>query len=189
MTQVTLRKANVIQLSINEALKGLDFPEIVSINEFQTPSDVLVEASDKFGKNVSRRKALLTALYDIRKSVGAANFQAGIDSRLADLSALDKDIQFYSRIVGMKPQESIAVITGKLDKIRNRKDESGYYSRESEVQASVFPAQYLAIAKSTLAQLKKDKQKIQDELLELNVRTEITLSERTVKTLTEENIL
>lgn len=190
MTQsVTLRKANAIQLSINEALKGLEFPEIVSINEFQTPKDVMAQASEKFAKNMGRRTALTTALYEIRKSVGAANFQAGVDNRLAELSLLDKDFQFYSRLASCKVAESSAIINGKLEKIRNRKDEGAYYGRESEVQTSIFTQEFLADAKLTLAQLKKQKQQIQDELLELNVRTEIALSEQAVKTLSEENIL
>jgi hypothetical protein len=75
-----------------------------------------------------------------------------------------------------------------LDKIRNRKEDS-YYGRNEEVSTSIFTSQEIDNFKNVLAVSKKQKQKLQDELLELNVRTEITLSEQTVATLTKENIL
>jgi hypothetical protein len=57
------------------------------------------------------------------------------------------------------------------------------------VSTSIFTSQEIDNFKNVLAVSKKQKQKLQDELLELNVRTEITLSEQTVATLTKENIL
>lgn len=185
---ITLRKANAIQASINEAVKALDFNTTVSINEFQTVEDEFIQASTKFFNNVTRRMALLDALYEIRKAVGTANFNASIDSRLADVARLEKDIQFYGQHAINKVRETSAVINGKLDKIRNRKEDT-YYGRNEEVNTCIFTDSDLTKFKEVLAFAKKHKQKLQDELLEANVRTEITLSDSAVETLKKENIL
>lgn len=185
---VTLRKANAIQASINEALKGLEFNDTVSINEFQNVAEAFDAASTKFISNLARRLDLTSALYEIRKSVGSANYNASIDSRLAEVARLEKDIQFFGKYASAKVRESDAVINGKLDKIRNRKEDT-YYGRNEEVSTSIFTTEQVEKFKQSLASAKKQKQKLQDELLEANVRTEITLSEQTVATLTKENIL
>jgi hypothetical protein len=65
--EVTLRKANALQIAINEALKGLEFTEVVILNEFQNAQDEIKNARDKFMANLTRRSKLLSALYEIRK--------------------------------------------------------------------------------------------------------------------------
>lgn len=186
--KVTLRKANVIQASINEALKGLEFSDTVSINEFQNAQDVLTTANARFIENVLRRQLLLDALYDIRTQVGEANHKANIDGRLAEVARLEKDIQFFAKFAASRVHEDPQVIAGKLSKIRNRKDES-YYGRDEFVITAILAVDQVEKFKATVADLKKRKQKLQDELLEANVRTEIELSATTVSTLTKENIL
>ena len=44
-------------------------------------------------------------------------------------------------------------------------------------------------SKTRVAELKKDKQKLQDAILEANVRNEIALDETTVKTLQAEGLV
>jgi hypothetical protein len=184
---ITLRKASAIQTSINEVLKSLDFNTTISINEFQDVEGELQKASSKFYTNVTRRIDLLNALYEIRKAVSSANYKASVDTSLADIARLEKDIQFYGQHAINKVRETNAVITGKLDRIRNRKEDS--YIRHEEVNTCVFTEDDLNKFKGALAIAKKQKQKLQDDLLEVNVRTEITLSDSAAETLKKENIL
>lgn len=185
--QVSLRKANALQVAINETLKGLEFKAEVAINEFQKPEDMIASANQTFFENVARRTALLKALYEVRKATATANATGGIDNRLADLAFLEKEVQFYSS--NAKTQERLAaeVITGKLEKIANRTEDS-YYAK-AEVETSVFTKEDIKTLNGLAVAAKKAKQKLQDELLELNVRTTITLSDEAVATLTAEDIL
>ena len=91
-------------------------------------------------------------------------------------------------IAGQKPVMDMEVIKGRLDKIKNRKDDDSYSYRDS-ISTSVIGKEQIAQAKAEIKKLKKEKQKINDENLDLNVKTEIPLSEETVKVLTEEGIL
>jgi hypothetical protein len=79
------------------------------------------------------------------------------------------------------------VIKGRLDRIKNR-DDKEYYGRDT-VSTSVFGKDQIAQAKSEIKNLKKQKQKVNDENLDLNFKTEIPLSEDTVAVLTDEGIL
>jgi hypothetical protein len=89
-------------------------------------------------------------------------------------------------------QDSIVVIQGKLEKLKapesanSRRSLYGYSDTVgtgvlTQTQVDAFKAEQLA--------LKKDKQKLNDEVLELNVRTEIALSDETVAVLTSEGLV
>lgn len=185
--QVSLRKANALQVAINETLKGLEFKAEISINEFQKPEATIEAASKTFFANVDRRGSLLRSLYEIRKAVATANAANDIDNRLADLALLEKDFAFFTSHSKTKERLDSEVIHGKIVKIANRTEDS-YYAK-AEVETSIFTQEDIKELNRLAVAAKKAKQKLQDELLELNVRTTITLSDAAVATLTAEDIL
>jgi hypothetical protein len=185
MMNLTLRKANAVQTLINDTLKGLEFNQTVSIDEFQNVAETLTLAQEKFSADIARRERLLEALYAIRKGVSQANAQFGIDTKLADIAHLEKQIQFYSKYVSEKVQESLEVIENRLNKIRNKGE--GYY--QDSISVSLFNANDLTNFKNIVTFSRKQKQKAQDEILELNVQTVIEITEEVEKTLKFEGIL
>lgn len=189
--KLTLRKANAIQTAINDALKGIETVTTIRVNEFQDAEREIRHASEKLMANFARKEKLNSALYEIRKSVGRANAQAGVDDKLADIAHLEKSIQLYSGFVTQQVREPVAVLAGKLDKIRNRKEDSrvSLYGREDDVQTSVMTEEDIQSFKVLVAKAKKSKQKLQDEVLELNVRTEIEVSAEAEKTLQAEGLI
>lgn len=182
---ITLRKANAIQTSINDVLKNISFNTDVTLNEFVDPTVVIARAQHELGENLRRREKLLNALYEIRKSVGAANAQVGIDSRLADVAHLEKQYQFVHELANRSLALEHQVVTGKLDKIRNRKEDNArsIYGRDDEVSTSILQQLDLDTFRSQASAYRKEKQKLQDEILELNVQTQIQLSNSTVEIL------
>ena len=186
---ITLRKANAIQNSINEVLKNLAFDTQVSINEFQIPQTVISQTEETFAKNLARRDHLWIAMFEIRKLVAKGNDMSGINNMLADVAHLERQIQFFNGLATKSPKDDMSVIKGKLDKIRNSTEESRIYGRRDEVIVSVLEKEDIAGFQQVVAQSKRAKQQLQDQLLEMNVRTEIPLSEQTVKTLTDEGII
>jgi len=168
--QVSLRKANALQVLINEALKGLEFKADVSINEFQAPAKEIELAKQKFDRNLQRRGNLISALYDIRTKVASANAENNIDNLLADLARIEKDLVFFAPFAKANVQTDLKVIGGKLEKIAN-------------------PDSDLEDFRSNLSLAKKKKQALQDALLEANVRTTIELAAGTVEVLKAEDII
>ena len=186
---ISLRKANAIQNSINEAIRGIDVRTSIEINEFQDPGSTLENANNELISNDARRQKLLLAFYNIRGLVGTANNQAGIDVNLAKAAFIDKRISQLEDLASAKPVTDLPVLLGKLAKIRERKDDARLYGRDDSVTTSVLSQDQINQAKSEIKNLKKQKQKINDEVLELNIKTELPLSEEVVNTLQSEGIL
>ena len=183
---ITLRKANAVQLSINEMIKGMSFDSSVQLNEFE-PATVQIDAvRSTFETHRATRAKLVGALYEIRKAVARANADESINDMLAEVAMLEKEIQFNNTYATKSPRLSDAVIEGKLSKLKEAKDD--YYGR-NEVNTGIFTAEEVNDFKRTVADLKRQKQKLQDTLLELNVQTEIELDEETARFLERADIL
>lgn len=188
---ISLRKANAIQNNINEAIRGIKIETTVELNEFQDVAAELQKANDLVITNDARRQKLLLSLYNIRGLVGTANASCGIDLNLAKAAFIDKRIGQLEELASVKPVTALDVIKGKLEKIKNLKDEarSRIYGYGDTVNTTVISQDQIDQAKSEILNLKKQKQKLNDEILELNIKTEIPLSDETVKLLQAEGLL
>lgn len=185
--KISLRKANMLQAAINEVIASLDLTVDVKINEFERPGDKVEAAVARFSANITRRVGLLDALYAMRESVSNANTSSGINTLLATVARNEKDIVFLSKLAKLEPAMEKDVIIGKLGKIKGRSED--YYGREDLVMTNIFSSEQLRKFKDDLAAVKKAKVALQDKLLELNVRTEIELSDTVVELLKAENLL
>lgn len=190
---LTLRKANAVQAGINDAIKGIKIQATLELNEFQDVQTAMVKANETLFANDSRRQRLLLSLYNIRGLVGAANAQSGIDMKLATAAFLDKRVAQLDELAKLEPVTDLAVINGKLDKIRNPQTgetaRRGIYGYTDTVSTTVVSVEQLAAIKLEIQNLKKQKQKLNDEILELNIKTEIPLSEDVVAALQAEGLI
>ncbi len=188
---ITLRKANAIQNSINDAIKSIKIEKTIDLNEFQDIGAELQKANANLINNDGRRQKLLLALYNIRGLVGVANAQSGIDVNLAKAAFIDKRIAQLEELAGAGAMIDLTVLSGKIEKIKNLKDEarSRIYGYGDTVNTSVVTQDQIDQAKGEILNLKKQKQKLNDEILELNIKTEIPLSEDVVQTLQAEGLI
>lgn len=188
---ISLRKANAIQLAINDAIKGIQTVTSVELNEFQDVEQELQRANTALFQADARRQKLLITLYNIRGLVGAANAQNGIDLNLAKAAFIDKRIAQIEAIAGQEAMVSLDVLKGKLEKIRSRPADSRatIYGRDDTVTTSVITQEQINQAKAEILSLRKQKQKLNDEILELNIKTEIPLSDEIVQTLQAEGLI
>jgi uncharacterized protein YdcH (DUF465 family) len=189
---ITLRKANAVQNSINDAVKNIRVELTLELNEFQNVEDTLSKANNELITNDGRRQNLTMALYNIRALVGTANAASGIDTALAKAAFIDKRIGQLEQLAGGTEITSLEVIKGKLEKMKNDKGENtrrSIYGYSDTVSTGILSKEQIAQAKTEILNLKKQKQKLNDEILELNIKTEIPLSDDTVATLTAEGLL
>lgn len=187
--KITLRKANAVQNSIQEAIKTLKVDRSIELNEFQNVEAELEKAVSSLDAAVTRRDNLVTALYAVRAQVGAANASAGIDQKLTEGALIDKRIGFAEETAKAVEMTALDVVKGKLEKLRNTESKSRIYGYNETVTTSVVTAEAIARAKAQVLELKKAKQKVNDEVLELNIRTEITLDAVVVQTLVDEGLV
>jgi hypothetical protein len=189
---ITLRKASAIQNSINDAVKSIKVELTVELNEFVNVETALAKANGDMVANDGRRQRLTMALYNIRALVGTANAQSGIDTNLAKAAFIDKRIGQLEELAKATEITDLDVIKGKLDKIKNDKGETSrrsIYGYSDTVSTSVISKAQIDQAKAEILNLKKQKQKLNDEILELNIKTEIPLSDEVVATLQAEGLL
>jgi len=188
---ISLRKAAALQNSIQDAIKSIEVVTTVELNEFQDVLTELKKANDTLFANDTRRQRLLLALYNIRGLVGTANAQNGVDLKLATAAFVDKRVGQLDEFAKCKPVTDVAVLTGKLEKLRNDKSDNRarIYGYSDTVSTSVFSQEQLDAVHAEIKNLKRQKQKLNDEILELNIKTEIPLSEDVVKTLQAEGLV
>lgn len=185
---ITLRKASALQNSINDVIKQIDIKSDIVLTEFHNVSDEISQASAEVAGNILRKIALINALYAIRASVAVANHQV-VDGLLTNVARIDKQIQLYSSLAASNVVENLDVINGKLQKFRDSDTKSRVYGFGDTVTTSVLTKADLAGFKKIAGDLKKQKQRLQDEILEANVRTEIVVDETTCNTLRLEGLI
>jgi hypothetical protein len=186
--KLTLRKANAIQAAINEMIKGLDLNTTVTLNEFEEVQDQIQVVRDRFWTHSATRNKLVMALYEIRKKVAQANAESGINDLLTDVAYLEKQISYSTMLAGKGAQTALRVLNGQVQKNANAKDD-GFGYRHNAVTTSIFTEEEIEEFRRTAADLKREKQNVQDTLLELNVQTEIELDEETARFLQKADIL
>jgi hypothetical protein len=188
---ISLRKAKALQISIVETINNIDVVNAITINQFQDWQAQLAEANANLIKNDARKQKLLMALFNIRALVGTANASCDISLLLAQTAFIDKRIIQLELLSSAAVKLDSDVINGKLARLRSRAgdERTSLYGFEDGVKTGVLSQEQIDTAKVEISNLKKKKQQMNDQILELNIKTDILLSEDSVNALTEEHIL
>ena len=191
--KVTLRKASALQSSIQDAIKAVEVTVKVDLNEFEDTAEVLAKANANTINSDIRRASLTACLYDIRSLVGSANAMNGINDRLAKAAYIDKRLgQLATLVQADALQDSMIVINGKVEKLKAEKGENSrrsIYGYSDTVSTGVLTQEQISGFKAQVLDLKKSKQTLNDEILELNVRTEVELPTEVELVLNQEGLI
>lgn len=187
--KITLRKANALQNTIQEHTKTIEVTTSFSLNEFQDPAKELACAREGVVANDARRNKLTKALYAIRAQVGKQNVYVGISDLLTEAAYIDKRLGQLKGLTEGKIAEDATVVAGKLQKLRDSEAKSRIYGYGDTVDTGVLTADQVEGYKAEIRALKKQKQTINDKVLELNVRTEIELDADTIALLQAEQLV
>ena len=187
--KINLRKAAVLKASIMDAIEEINIKTDVELTEFEDVAAVLQRANDTLFENDMRRQQLLLAYYNIESLIRTAEAGVGIDVLVAKSTFAENRIAQLVEIADIDPLVDINVIVGKLEKIRNRSKDDQDAASEEKVYTSVVSEEQIAQAKTEIQNLKKQKQSIDEEILELNMQTEVPLSEEVAECLQLEGIL
>ena len=187
--KMTLRKANAAQKRLKDLLKSFELDTSVSINEFEESDKLIAEARESLDIQIRLRHELLDALYGIRKLVADANQKVGVNDLLADVAKLDEEIRMYTLLGNLAPKMGDKVIEGKIAKLRHSEAERFSYRHDDEFSTTLLDKSEVEDHARTAARLRSEKQKLQDRLLELNFKTEISLDAALVANLEGWNVL
>jgi len=192
METINLRKANALQSEIRKAISSSAVSDTVSVTEYTTDIAGGVEkAMADFATDVTRKVALNTALFNIRKSVAQANASVGISDILADVELIDAKMAVYSNVATKTVAKTLNEINARIEKMKTTPTNENriYGDRYNTVETSVVEQSTIDGAKFIVKQLKREKQTLQDKLLALNVNTTIIISDVDEMVLKLEGIL
>jgi len=185
---INLRKANALQTSVFLRVKNSTIATSISLNEYQDPMVRLVAARNVALQTIADQTALLAAGYGIRELIGIANGASGISEQLTNAALLDKYIaQLRSLIESSREVVAADVIRGQLEKIRTTPPTYGLMS--NTIESGVFTADDISSFNHQLVELAKRKQEVSEQLLELNIKTTITLPSGIVDQLVKYNLV
>lgn len=188
--KITLRKANAVQTSMFDVIKSIKVAPTVELDEFSNPEDMIAQARETLIKNDQRRAELLSAHYSIRELVSQANSLSGISALLTKAAYIDKRLAQLQEIASSAAMPNLNVIKGRVEKLKAVPDSrSAIYGRPDTVSTSVLLQEQIDQTKKEIANLKKQKQKINDQVLELNIKTEIALDDTIASLLDRENLI
>ena len=179
--KISLRKADAIQHEIKAAMRDLSIRTRITITEYENPETVIDIARERSEKNLLEWTSLNSVLYTIRKQVDQANKSSGISDILADIAAIDARISVLREMTLENAQATdLEILKGQLKKIRDtpRDGSSHRYGGLSDeiVQTGIFTAEEIEAHKAEVQSSKKKIMKFKDDLLRLNLSTEIELS-------------
>ncbi len=187
--KISLRKAAALQNTINDLIKGIETIPTAKISEFEEPEAAIKLANETLIANMTRKDNLASVIYEIRKAVGSVNHTSGITDKLAMCALLEKRIQLYSLLAANKPTEALEIVKGKLAKLSAITPNPYDRVPVSEITVNVLDQEQITKFNNIVNSTKRSKQDIQDELIELNVRSEIPLSENAVNVLKNEGLV
>lgn len=190
--QINLRKANAVQSEIRKALNAVKVETTVSVSEFTTDvANAINKGEVELTAALDKKTRLIVALFEVRAKVGKANATAGIGDTLTEVEKIDQMMAVVSTVAGTAVRKDLAEINARIEKAKANTNErvSLYGDRFSTVETTVVEQAAIDAAKAEVKRLKREKQTLQDKLLQLNVNTLIDLSAETEATLKDEGIL
>jgi hypothetical protein len=181
---ISLRKAAALQKEILAAVPTVNAMARVSVYSSNAVAE-LVDLEMAALDAVTDRSGLMDALANIRNATAKANMEAGIQELVTRAAFLDKDISFLTALVGSDTRPSDEVIHGKVERARSTEG----YGYQEELLFSTLSEETIQSFRDSIAVKKKQKVAIQDQLLELNIKNSIKLSEENVAVLTAAGLL
>ena len=192
--QVNLRKAAAIQSEISSALREIEVSPYEVFEDKERVVEEMAEKTQEWKTNLLRKQTLNAVLYSMRDKVGQANIASGVSKLLTEERRINADMHWLEAILDKCKSEkyySADEIVSKLEQLEKKsEDRENYFSRRGSVVSSILVTkEELAEFRKEMSVLKKQLRKINDSLLELNISTEISLSDKEVTVLETEDLL
>jgi predicted alpha-1,6-mannanase (GH76 family) len=188
--KINLRKASVVQQTILDEIKRIGTEKTsVSVSLFEANIEgKLDEQLTKVVDTNRRVGRLLEANRFLRANVARKNAEVGIADYLAEEAYLASAEARLKSLSEVDARQQLTSLQQEIDARKSSKESermSIYGRSEYSVEVNVVPAEVIAKAKTELEGIRKRRRKIKDEMVALNVRTEIEVPEQVALVLTE----
>lgn len=186
--KINLRKASVVQQTIIDEIKRLGTEKsALSISLFDTDIEAKLNSQLQLVRENNHQVGrLLYANRYLRATVAKKNAEVGITDYLAEEAMLASAESRAKTITELEVRPVMDSLTQEIASRRESKDsERSIYGRTYEVTVNVATQELLDEAKRSLETIRRQRRKIKDEMVSINVRTEFEVPEQIALVLTE----
>lgn len=186
MTKITIRKANQLQQELRNRLSSLHVNPLTAIGLFDDADMVVCSAQQRFEANLERKTNLMRAHWWLRKHIGIANSNSGIQESVTEINALKAECSILENLVDRASGEE-----GNLDAIKSNlqmqreKDRLLMGGLDFRLITDEKLEEYL----SHIRRIKKQIADLNDECAEKNAITHIKLDGHVEEVLKAEDMI
>ena len=188
--KLTLRKANALQLLINEQIASTSIQTQVSVGKYDNPTAAVIHAGEIFLLTLEKTRSLLAVLYSIREKVAKSSHSAGVSAILSEVAHIDKlsaVLKPLANLSSFAPTEEV-LLAAHAD-LKKDVPQTSYSQPKNSFTTGAIPPNWLPGYVKEVSDLRKRKQSLSDKLLELNITHEIELSSAEEETLKKYDLI
>jgi hypothetical protein len=190
--EISLKKARKIETTINTFLEENDFKLEATVRVLGTldeAKDSVANTKSEIFSSLKLREELLKIRFDMRRQIEKSNEESGINALINKKVLNEKTILELDKLINHNKVFDEKELDDVL-KSQSKIDYDKYSFRvKTTFEFPVFQKEDLASFKDKKISIKKDIEKIEDELSFLNLNTKIILSEDVTKLLEFNKIL
>ena len=181
--QLNLRQAHELQTRINSTVKELQDEMELHVDLFYEgePAGVLSNMTNKAFADLETIQKLLFIKTELRTKVAEKNAQVGIDGRLSQIACLQRMIEVYERVMGRGMRNDLHAVKERLASRREahkaNPDNGDRYSCSDSFNVDVFDKKDHAEIRSRIKRFRREIRDTQEQILQLNVNTYVTLEQ------------
>ena len=193
--QINLRKASALQSDIQSLIRSIRVETRASFEERDAVAEEMTEAISEWRTNLERKTDLINVLFGIREKVGVANAECGLNTKLTEHRRISEQRELLEDTVDgrrgrvLTVEQVIEKLTKMEERVENAKEALFGRSRDIEVHTELLGKEDLDNYRKEIRSLKKLQRSVNEEVLELNIRTHIVLSEAEVNVLRNEDLI
>ena len=181
--QLNLRQAHELQTRINSTVKELQDDMELHVDLFYEgePAGVLGNMMNKAFQDLDTIQKLLMIKAELRSKVAEKNAQSGIDGRLSQIACLQRMIEVYERVMGRGMRNDLHAVKERLASRREahkaNPDNGDRYSCSDSFSVEVLDKKDHSEIKSRIKKFRREIRDMQEQILQLNVNTYVTLEQ------------
>jgi hypothetical protein len=189
--KVSLRKAAALSQLLFDASKKFPLTKTISFSIYADVSvgKEMIEAREAFEANLTAAGDLVAGAYVIRALLGDANNKFGVDARLAEQAGLSaREKLLTAAIAGNDAYGAVAykepnTVGAQLSAMIERSKSSERIRSDDSLTVNVLDAGFITEIQNQLADIRRRKVAISDDLLGINTGQTVELPESVVKLL------
>ena len=191
--KITLRKASALQAAVSNLIGEIYARPVVSVDDESVLAEDVAQAKEDYGTNLRRLRSLIEVKYSLRKAIGDLNLSSGVTSLLTQEREIAELMGELDNIVERTNGRCFTVeqMQAKFDKHNQRVALAGssYMGRSITVETDLISKEEVAELRKEILSLKRQRQTVNDRVLEINVSTYVTLTDAEEKILMDEGLI